>query len=105
MPDNTLLRVPTRCFAAWAEVSLSIKMRLTKRTHVPMEEIGPALVFQELMRIALYHIHHDGYPEPGDVELRDEVRRQQLREMADMAEMIEAQGKRIAALEGREDDS
>ena len=105
MPSGSVIRIPTKSAATWFEVRRAISYRLARMLGKSEEEIAPGLIVEELLRIAMHHIYVEGYPRPNDVKIKLDRQREQLRAMADMAEMIEAQGKRIAALEGREDDS
>ena len=107
LPTDVRLTVPRRCLPAWSEARLNIAMRLADSRAAPMDSISDALVLEEMLRIVVAHIA-DGYPSDDDVIARTARRADQLREWANMAETIEAMGKRLAALEGREagaDDS
>ena len=63
--SNTTFRFPARSAHVWTEVRTSILIRLADRSNEPMDEIAIGRVLEELLRIAMHHIHVDGYPEPG----------------------------------------
>ena len=101
MPSGSVIRIPTKSAATWFEVRRAILYRLSEKLGKSADEIAPGLIVEELLRIAMHHIYVEGYPSADEVKIKLDRQRDQLREMVDMAEMIEAQGKRIAALEGK----
>ena len=95
IPSPTpVLRVPATLLNTWAEIQFSIKARLSERHRHTLEEISPSEVVAELLRIALDHIHGQGYPEPGDAHMRA------MQANAQLQELVEANNK-VLELEAR----
>ena len=104
MAQDQMLRIPRGSIGVWAEVRLSIAARLSQRLKMSMDEIGPARIVEEMLRIAMTHIHGEGYPEPGQINRRLEHQRLQLVEMQELALELKKMNKlaeRVAALEAR----
>ena len=92
MPSGSVIRIPTKSAATWLEVRHAISNRLSETLGKSADELAPGLIVEELLRVAMHHIYVEGYPRPEEVKARQDRQRNQAHEMANLAEVIEAQG-------------
>ena len=95
----SFIRIPRRATHAWHELSTVIGARLSQRMGVPLDEIGPGPIVEELLRIGLHHVHAEGYPTPEELSRRGQRDRLRLAEMESLVEEVGRMQDRIIALE------